>query len=206
MSNELIDVIDNETLDEVVRREIQARMTISAALDRTKLLDILRSIIDGSQCLNFATERARRFISASRPEMRLMIDRVAVGKHHPAIYQAMMEAETDEEMIKAKDELVAVEVKHEIIEFFTGVFMLILKGSYLTSLSDKQKERVENITKGLDLDFLRKTVNDITKLRDKDGNLTNELGFTWHVISAVTFPSEEGEVMENDLTVIEIVY
>ena len=207
MSNELIDIIDTETLDETVRREALARMTISSALDRKNLLTTLRSIVEESTCLNFVSERASRFISAQRPELRLNIDREAVAAKYPDThYLEICNAVDDNEMRVAKDALVHVEVKNEIIEFFTGVFVLILTGDHMKGLTEKQMDRVNAITQSLDLDTLRSTVNDIFKKRDKDGNITEELGFSYGVISSVTFPSEEGEIMTNDLAVIEIVY
>ena len=206
MSNELLDVIDNETLDAQVRREVQARMTISAALDRKRLLEILRSIVDESGCFNFTSDRARKFISAARPDMRLESDRTAAEELYPEIYEEMMEATTDEEMIDAKNKLAAAAFKSEIIQFFTGAFMLIVHGKMMDGLSEVQQERVTSITKDVDLVELRKSVNDIFKVRDKDGNFTEDLGFVYGVITAVTFPSEEGEVMTNDLTIIEVIY
>ena len=185
---------------------VQARMTISAALDRKKLTDVVRSIVDESKCLNFYSDRARKFISVSRPELRLLIDREATAEHHPDIYAEMVAANEDKEMIDAKTKLVVAEVQREIMDFFSGVFTLIIKGEYHAGLNDKQKAHVDSIVEGLDLDDLRATVNNIFKVRNKEGELTEELGFSYGIISAITFPSDEGEVMTNDLAIIEIVY
>ena len=201
-NSEIIDAIDNDDTAELMQ-VMQAKRTVAAALNRKNLIEILREIVDASECLEFISKRAKKFISPSRPELLLQLVDDSVAKRYPAQYEQMRIKDIDIQHSARKD-IVKSEISDVIVDFFTAVFMYIKNGTIPANYAS-QAERVQRITDGTDLNVLRDSINNLFNKKNKDGTVSDELGFIFSVITSVSFPAEE-EVFTDNSVFVEIVY
>ena len=224
--------LQDDITDEELLLIMQARTTISAALDRSKILDAVREIVDASTVLNFKSSRARKFISASRPELLLEMDMAVFENKYPDQFKKFraelakcpkqdLENTVDSDgnqphqsIINAraiKEEVVRSEISNEILNFFTAVFKYIITGEIAKGF-ENQTARVESITANLDRVELRNTVQGILVSDNDKRNGTHvsqvsddELGFIFSIVSSVSFGGG-GSVFTDDSVYVEVIY
>lgn len=201
MSNIMNDALD-EQLDKEIQLETAARTSFATALNKEKLVDILREAVDASSCLDFLSGRHRRHISAFRPILELDMDVVAAQEKYPDLSADLVDFANDDTIRNARTEVVNREVMNTIVNFFTAAFKYVLEDNIPAHYAE-YSERVYEILGDRDTKELRNKLIDIFKVKDKDGNITERTGFTFSIINAVALPEDYKD--DNSVS-IEIAY
>jgi hypothetical protein len=225
-------MLTDDNVEDLELRLMQARTTISAALDRSKILEIVREITDGSTVLEFKSERARKFISAARPELLLVFNDSELKKKYPNEYARLEELKKEcpkdilvstidpesasihysvQETRSIKETIVIEEIGQEIINFFAATFKYIINGEIPKGFKSQEK-RVLDITAKLDREKLRNTVqgilvsdNDLRKTKKVFEAENDELGFIFSIVTSTNFKGG-GESLTDPSVFLEIVY
>jgi hypothetical protein len=198
----MIDALDDEQLDKEIKQEIAARSSFATALNKEKLLEILRETVDTSTCLDFVSKRHRRHISPFRPELELVFNIAAAQELYPDLADALVNFNDDKVIRTARTELVYRELMNKVIAFFTAAFKYVLDGKVPEHYAEYE-ERVHQILDGRSTEVLRDQLIDIFQVKDKDGNLTERTGFTFSVVNAVSIPQDYAT---DDSVTVEIAY
>lgn len=200
--SEIINTIDNDN-DAELLKVMQAKRTIASALNRKNLVEILREIVDTSECLEFSSKRSRKFISPTRPELLLVLIPEAVERLYPTQFSELSTKDVTLQH-NIRESIVKAEISDSIVDFFTAVFMFIKTGEVPTHY-EAQKDRVMKITDGTDVVTLRDSINNLFNKTNKDGTVSEELGFIFSVITAISFPADD-EIFNDNSVFVEIVY
>ena len=203
MSNTMIDALDDEQLDQLIQQEIAARTSFATALNKTKLLDILRELVDGSACLDFISARKRRQISAGRPELELTFNLEVAAELHPDLAPDFYNFTNHTARRTARTEVVRRELMAKLLDFFSAAFKYVLDGKVPENYAEYE-ERVYQILDGKNTELLREQLIDIFKVKDKEGNLTERTGFTFSIVNSVALPPDDEP--EDDSVTVEIAY
>lgn len=187
----------NESLDGEEVADLKIRYTISAALNRNNLVEILRNIVDDSSIIDFETGRARKFILGERPELNLVIDLEKAKEKYPELPESSLYLEEH----ARREEIVRREIEAEIINFFAAIFFYIRDGQLADTLQS-QLPRVEKILEGRDIEELKKTIKNI--IIEEVDDVEN---FTFHfsIFAALRFAEEEA-IFEDNTFLMEILY
>lgn len=203
MSNTMIDALDDEQLDKIIQQEIAARTSFATALNKVKLLDILRELVDSSPCLDFINARKRRQISAGRPELELIFDMEKAVELHPDLANDFYNFNDHAIRRTARTELVRRELMIKLLDFFSAAFKYVLDGKVPENYAEYE-DRVYQILDGKNTEILRDQLIDIFKVKDKEGNLTERTGFTFSIVNSVALPPDDEP--EDDSVTVEIAY
>lgn len=201
-------ILDSLEEDKEIEQMIAARTSFAAALDKDKLLEILRNIVDVSDCFDFISKRTRRYISASRPELLLEIDLVKATNKYPQyaedLYVTDNSPEALEKVRDARSHVAQAELMSNLVDFFTATFKYVLEGS-IPEYYSRFENNVLAIIDNRSIEVLRDQILNIFDVKDRSGNPTGELGFIFSVTAAVKLPSNDD--LESDTSVtVELVY
>ncbi len=185
--------------DDEVMKSIEISKTIASTLDRKKLLNVLRNIIDESKCITFKTERSRNFILADRPNLLLTLDIEKAKELYPDLAPDFDLTDIDEQRNLRKT-IVQNEVSNKIVDFFTATFLYIKDNKYPDNYKHC-KDIVMEITKDIDIAKVKNHINNFFEIPDTEG----EIGFSFSITSVTGFPPDE--LIFSDPTVyLEVVY
>ena len=200
-NEKVFNMLDNLNIsDSDILKSIEISRSIAGALDRAKLLNMLRAIVDESSCISFKSNRAKNFIDASRPELRLTMDIKKAKKLYPDLD---FDSTVPEEQHDIRKSVTQAEVSNKIVDFFTATFLYIKTNEYPEHFADA-KDKVLEITKNVDIVKLRSTINNFYKISSELEEL-EELGFSFAVTSVTSFPPNE-DILNDPSVYLEIVY
>lgn len=201
-------ILDSLEEDKEIEQMIAARTSFAAALDKDKLLEILRKIVDTSTCFDFISKRTRRYISPSRPELLLAMDMVKAVAKYPQYAEHLYVTDYSEEALEkvrdARSHVAQAELMSNLVDFFTATFKYVLEGA-VPEYYIRFEEDVLAIIDNRSTEVLRDQILNIFNVKDKSGNPTEKLGFIFSVTTSVQLPSNDD--LESDTSVtVELVY
>lgn len=197
---ELISRID-QIEEDAITKSIEVTKAISAILDKQKLVQVLRDIIDASPCINFKTERAKKYINHERPTLLLTLDIDKVLELYPDYLEDFKSMDVDVQR-SVRTAITQTEVADKIVDLFTAIFMYIKENEYPEHF-DSYKEQVMEITKELDILTIKSRINNFFKVDNKEEDETD--GFSFSITSVTGFPPEEA-IFTDPTIYLEVVY
>ena len=194
MDNNILEVMNADGASAEVLHK--TKTTLTSNMNSDKVLNVLRRIVNDSDCVEFYSNRHSKFINAVRPELILRLDLEAAALKYPHLANDMMRKDNVEKLRDARSAAIQAEIAAPLMNFFTAALQTIFGEELHPPMSDYIDD-VQTVFEGRDIAKLRDEINNVVKLRDKDGQLTDDACFLMVVTTSVGLPSDE-ELLAED--------
>ncbi|WP_368880439.1 hypothetical protein [Proteus mirabilis] len=187
--------IDDITDVELEKHLMVAKTALGTLIDKSALIDFIRHAVDKADCISFASERSRKFISKSRPSFSVRFNPEKAKQVHPGFDNSDYEAYT-----RYRSNILHKELISPINQLLSSVMCTVFDGDVeFKNVDPEYLEFTKRLIGDRDIKLMLQRCNQVFKNSDVD---IEEVRMIAGTIVGMQFVPETEE--DNEIAVVEI--